>query len=71
MLELQSVKIKVFLWGVDMFYKYYCCNISQGGVIVGSRIIRVHFFRSPIFAFDAIDKTLPPEKVIVDFKRVK
>lgn len=54
-----------------MLYKYYSCNIIQQSKVIGSRVVRVYFFRSPLFAYAALDKTIPPEKVIVDFKRVR
>lgn len=54
-----------------MFYKYYAANVSKDGVVVGSRIVKVHFWRSPFFAFQLMDSVIPPDKTLIDFKRVK
>lgn len=66
------VVIQLCLWGVDMLFKYYTYNvILDGEGLIGSRVIRVLFFQSPIFAMRLAFKDLEDCKAIADFKRVK
>lgn len=62
----------MYLWGVDMIFKYYTYNVILDGVgVVGSRTIRVLFFKSPLFAMRLAFDDLEERKGITDFKRIK
>ena len=64
----------MYLWGVDMFdilYKYYSFNVYLNGYIVGSRVVRVYSFRTPIYAMEVSMKLIDSDKAITDFKRIK
>jgi hypothetical protein len=60
------------LWGVDMLFKYYTYNvILDGAGLVGSRAVRVLFFRSPLFAMRLVLNQLEANKAITDFRRIR
>ncbi len=55
-----------------MLFKYYTCNVILEGVgVVGSRIVKVMFFRSPIYAVGVVLNELDSDKTVIDFKRIK
>ena len=53
-------------------FKYYSYNlIDLRCDVVGSRVLRVWFYKSPIDAMNMAVKITPENKYIIDFKRIK
>lgn len=52
-------------------YKYYTYNVTYSGQYVGSRVLRVWAWVSPLAAMVMATETLTFDKAVVDFKRIK
>lgn len=64
--------IQLYLWGVDMLFKYYSYNfVDSDGLLRGAYAAKAWFWINPLKVMDAAMKIKPRSDVfIVDFKRI-
>ena len=55
-----------------MFRKYYTFNvINANGISIGSRVIRLGFWHSPLSAMTFALSGISDDKSVVNFKRIR